>query len=188
MVQFWTIFAAAFLASAVEFVEAFTIVLVIGVTVNWRSSFLGMGAAMVALAVIVGIFGVGRPCIDCSSSKDCSSDRLCRVDCFRTGAVAWKGAQCRQELKCRRVKGSRLHFQLSLRRAGPTFPLIEHSTQCRAFDAKMTFQQPKKFPQLISNRPKPLHQHSLERNRGFLNHVATIMQNREAPISFGWNI
>jgi uncharacterized membrane protein len=59
MVQFWTIFAAAFLASAVEFVEAFTIVLVIGVTVNWRSSFVGMGAALVALAVIVGIFGVG---------------------------------------------------------------------------------------------------------------------------------
>src|SRR5947207_746312 len=59
MVQFWTIFAAAFLASAVEFVEAFTIVLVIGVTVNWRSSFLGMGAALVALAVIVGVFGVG---------------------------------------------------------------------------------------------------------------------------------
>src|SRR5437899_723395 len=59
MVQFWTIFAAAFLASAVEFVEAFTIVLVIGVTVNWRSSFVGMGAALVALAVIVGVFGVG---------------------------------------------------------------------------------------------------------------------------------
>src|SRR2546423_15692404 len=59
MVQFWTIFAAAFLASAVEFVEAFTIVLVIGVTVNWGSSFVGMGAALVALAVIVGVFGVG---------------------------------------------------------------------------------------------------------------------------------
>ncbi len=59
MVQFWTIFAAAFLASAVEFVEAFTIVLVIGVTVNWRSSFLGMGVALVALAFIVGVFGVG---------------------------------------------------------------------------------------------------------------------------------
>jgi hypothetical protein len=64
----------------------------------------------------------------------------------------------------------------------------ERSTQCRVLDAKMTFQQPNKFPRLISNRPKPLHQHSLERNRGSLNHVATIMQNREAPISFGQDI
>jgi hypothetical protein len=59
MVQFWTMFAATFLASAVEFVEAFTIVLVIGVTINWRSSFLGMGAALVTLAFIVGVFGAG---------------------------------------------------------------------------------------------------------------------------------
>lgn len=58
-VQAWAVFAAAFLASSVEFVEAFTIVLVIGVTINWRSSFVGMGAAIVALAIIVAIFGVG---------------------------------------------------------------------------------------------------------------------------------
>jgi hypothetical protein len=59
----------------------------------------------------------------------------------------------------------------------------EHSTQCRAFDVEIGFQQPNELPQLISNRPKPLHQHSLERNRGSLNHVATIMQDREEPIS-----
>ena len=39
--QLWAVFVAAFLASAVEFVEAFTIVLVVGVTVNWRSSLAG---------------------------------------------------------------------------------------------------------------------------------------------------
>src|ERR1051326_7967219 len=55
--QLWAVFAAAFLASAVEFVEALTIVLVIGVTVNWRSSFVGTALAIVTLAVIVGIFG-----------------------------------------------------------------------------------------------------------------------------------
>lgn len=55
--QLWAVFAAAFLASAVEFVEALTIVLVIGVTVNWRSSFLGTALAIVTLVVIVGIFG-----------------------------------------------------------------------------------------------------------------------------------
>lgn len=53
----WAVLAAAFLASAVEFVEAFTIVLVVGVTINWRSAFAGTAAAVVALAALVGIFG-----------------------------------------------------------------------------------------------------------------------------------
>ena len=55
--QLWAVFVAAFLASAVEFVEAFTIVLVVGVTINWRSSLAGALAATGALAVIVAIFG-----------------------------------------------------------------------------------------------------------------------------------
>ena len=41
----WVVATAAFLASAVEFVEAFTIVLVVGVTINWRSALLGALAA-----------------------------------------------------------------------------------------------------------------------------------------------
>lgn len=53
----WAVFLAAFLASAVEFVEAFTIVLVVGVTINWRSAFTGTAAAAGALVVLVGIFG-----------------------------------------------------------------------------------------------------------------------------------
>lgn len=56
--QLWAVFAAAFLASAVEFVEAFTIVLVVGVTINWRSSLAGTALAVVMLALLVGIFGV----------------------------------------------------------------------------------------------------------------------------------
>ncbi len=56
--QLWAVFAAAFLASAVEFVEAFTIVLVVGVTINWRSSLAGTALAVVVLALLVGIFGV----------------------------------------------------------------------------------------------------------------------------------
>ncbi len=55
--QLWAVFAAAFLASVVEFVEALTIVLVIGVTINWRSSLVGTALAFVALVVIVAIFG-----------------------------------------------------------------------------------------------------------------------------------
>jgi uncharacterized membrane protein len=54
----WAVLTASFLASAVEFVEAFTIVLVAGVTVNWRSSLLGAFAAVVTLALIIATLGV----------------------------------------------------------------------------------------------------------------------------------
>ena len=54
----WPVFVAAFLAAAVEFVEAFTIVLVVGITVNWRSSLLGALLAAATLALIVATFGV----------------------------------------------------------------------------------------------------------------------------------
>ncbi|QBD83274.1 hypothetical protein EPA93_47860 [Ktedonosporobacter rubrisoli] len=53
----WTVMTAAFLASAVEFVEAFTIVLVVGVTINWRSAIVGTIAAVIALAAIIAVFG-----------------------------------------------------------------------------------------------------------------------------------
>ncbi|MGZ3632381.1 MAG: COG4280 domain-containing protein [Candidatus Limnocylindrales bacterium] len=48
---------ATFAASAVEFVEAFTIVLAVGVTRGWRSTLAGVAAAVVALAVLVALFG-----------------------------------------------------------------------------------------------------------------------------------
>ena len=54
----WAVFFASLLASSVEFVEAFTIVLVIGVTVNWRSSLAGAGLAVIALGAIVALSGV----------------------------------------------------------------------------------------------------------------------------------
>lgn len=54
----WAIGIASFLASAVEFVEAFTIVLVVGVTINWRSSLAGAFAAAGTLAIIVATLGV----------------------------------------------------------------------------------------------------------------------------------
>jgi uncharacterized membrane protein len=41
----------------VEFVEALTIVLASGITRGWRSSLIGLGAATVALAVIVAVLG-----------------------------------------------------------------------------------------------------------------------------------
>jgi uncharacterized membrane protein len=48
---------SAFLASAVEMVEAMTIVLAIGLTRGWRASLTGAAAATVALAVIVAALG-----------------------------------------------------------------------------------------------------------------------------------
>jgi len=51
------LFLAAFLASAVEMVEALTIVLAVGVTRGWRSTLLGVGAALLALAVLVAGLG-----------------------------------------------------------------------------------------------------------------------------------
>ena len=51
------LFLAAFLASAVEMVEALTIVLAVGITRGWRSTLIGVGAAALALAVIVAALG-----------------------------------------------------------------------------------------------------------------------------------
>jgi len=46
-----------FVACAVEAVEALTIVLAAGLTREWRSTFQGMAAALVALAAIVAVLG-----------------------------------------------------------------------------------------------------------------------------------
>ena len=48
---------SAFLASAVEMVEALTIVLAAGLSRGWRSSLTGVGAATLALAVVVAALG-----------------------------------------------------------------------------------------------------------------------------------
>ncbi|HEY1635674.1 MAG TPA: hypothetical protein VGF64_13010 [Acidimicrobiales bacterium] len=48
---------AVFAASAVEMVEALTIVLAAGVSRGWRSALEGAGAALLALAVVVAAFG-----------------------------------------------------------------------------------------------------------------------------------
>lgn len=53
----WSVALPAFLASVVEFVEALTIVLVIGSTINWKSSLLGAAAGFGALAVLISVFG-----------------------------------------------------------------------------------------------------------------------------------
>jgi len=48
---------ASFLASAVEFVEAVTIVLAVGTTRQWRSTLIGTGTAILVLAALVAVFG-----------------------------------------------------------------------------------------------------------------------------------
>src|SRR5438105_12956265 len=50
-------FGAAFLGSAVESVEALTIVLAVGLTRGWRAPLYGTAAALVLLALLVAFFG-----------------------------------------------------------------------------------------------------------------------------------
>jgi uncharacterized membrane protein len=55
--NWWFGFISAFLASAVEVVEAVTIVLAAGVTRGWRSTWLGVVSAALALAALVALLG-----------------------------------------------------------------------------------------------------------------------------------
>jgi uncharacterized membrane protein len=48
---------ATFLASAVEMIEALTIVLAVGLSREWRSTLIGVGIALLALAAIVAVVG-----------------------------------------------------------------------------------------------------------------------------------
>ncbi len=51
------LFLSTLLASAVEFIEALTIVLAMGTTREWRSTLIGVGAALAALTVLTAIAG-----------------------------------------------------------------------------------------------------------------------------------
>jgi uncharacterized membrane protein len=51
------VFLGAFLASAIELVEALTIVLAIGVVRGWRSALAGVVAAAVTLALVIVVLG-----------------------------------------------------------------------------------------------------------------------------------
>jgi uncharacterized membrane protein len=53
------LFAAVFLACAVEAVEATTIVLAAGTAREWRSALFGVGAGLIALAAVVAALGPG---------------------------------------------------------------------------------------------------------------------------------
>ncbi len=53
----WLLFGTTFLASAVEMVEAATIVLAVGVTQGWRTALTGTAWALGALAVLIAAFG-----------------------------------------------------------------------------------------------------------------------------------
>jgi uncharacterized membrane protein len=55
--NWWFGFISAFLASAVEVVEAVTIVLAVGVTRGWRSAWLGVISAAITLGALVALLG-----------------------------------------------------------------------------------------------------------------------------------
>src|SRR5580692_10053036 len=52
------VLVATALAAGVEWVEALTIVLAVGLVKGWRSAFAGMTIAFAALAILVAIFGI----------------------------------------------------------------------------------------------------------------------------------
>jgi uncharacterized membrane protein len=53
----WVLATATFIAAFVEFVEALTIVLAMGLTRGWRSALAGTGTALVALAAFAAVVG-----------------------------------------------------------------------------------------------------------------------------------
>jgi Ca2+/H+ antiporter, TMEM165/GDT1 family len=53
----WVAAGTTFLASALEFVEAATIVLAVGNAVDWRTALRGTGWALLALAALTGLLG-----------------------------------------------------------------------------------------------------------------------------------
>jgi uncharacterized membrane protein len=53
----WGLAISVFLACTVEAVEALTIVLAVGVTRSWRSTLIGVGAALALLAVVTAALG-----------------------------------------------------------------------------------------------------------------------------------
>jgi uncharacterized membrane protein len=52
------VLVATALAAGVEWVEALTIVLAVGIVKGWRSAFVGMAIGFAALAVLVAVFGI----------------------------------------------------------------------------------------------------------------------------------
>ncbi len=63
------LFVTVFLASAVEMVEALTIVVAVGATKGWRSAFEGVAVALLALAALVAVFGPALSRIPMSSLR-----------------------------------------------------------------------------------------------------------------------
>src|SRR5213078_3799968 len=53
----WALLLATFVASFVEAVEATTIIMAMGFTRSWRSTWAGVATALIALAVVTAIFG-----------------------------------------------------------------------------------------------------------------------------------
>ncbi|HEY3753630.1 MAG TPA: hypothetical protein VGL80_30940 [Pseudonocardiaceae bacterium] len=63
------LFLAVFLACVVEAVEALTIVLAAGTARDWRSTGLGVGAALIALAIVVAALGPALTAIPLSALR-----------------------------------------------------------------------------------------------------------------------
>ena len=109
------LFASAFLASAVEMVEALTIVLAVGVTRGWRSTLIGVGARGIVLAVIVAVLG---PALDADPDRRAAARRR-RAAARVRAPVAAQGDPARERLQGAARRGRDLPPRSARRRRPP---------------------------------------------------------------------
>ena len=111
-------FLATFIASAVEAVEALTIVLAVGVVRGWRSTLVGVGAASLVLAAIVAALG---PALQHIPIDDAPLRRRRPAARLRP-AVAAQGDPARERLQATARRGRGVLARARARPARPRRP------------------------------------------------------------------
>ena len=111
----WLVVLGAFLASAVEMVEALTIVLGVGVSRGWRSPLIGVGAAARwRSAALVAVLG---PALDARADRHAAARRR-RAAARVRAAVAAQGDPARRAATRRCTTRTRLPPRSASRRRG----------------------------------------------------------------------
>ena len=118
------LFLATFLASAVEAVEALTIVLAVGVVRGWRSTLIGVGAATLVLAAVVAALGPALQHIPIGRSslrrrRACCSPSACS-GCARRSSVRAASSRCTTRPRRSRASARRPARQRLPARPGST--------------------------------------------------------------------
>ena len=78
---------SVFLACTVEAVEALTIVLAVGTTRSWRSALYGVGAGVLALAVVVAALGPAVGSVPIGTLRVLDEHTVAYLDLVGSGAA-----------------------------------------------------------------------------------------------------